>query len=225
MTRKSSARLAGAMYLLYIALAFPAMVIEGRAKAGTGTAAKLASIATHVGDMRIAIVLTVATCFVAIALAVGLYGVTRDEDHELAILGMCCRVGEGLINAVAAVGMLTLLWVATAMGGDALDPLGARAVATLLMRQSWSLIGALLFAVGSTIFSWLLLRGRMIPVGLAWLGVVASVILDIGLPLQITRLLPETLAQLMWLPMAAFEIPLGFWLVVKGVTPLRAETR
>jgi len=33
------------------------------------------------------------------------------------------------------------------------------------------------FAVGSTLFSWLLLRGRMIPVTLASLGVVASVML------------------------------------------------
>ena len=27
--------------------------------------------------------------------------------------------------------------------------------------------------------------------------------------------------ELMWLPMAAFEIPLGVWLLVKGVTPAR----
>ena len=33
------------------------------------------------------------------------------------------------------------------------------------------------FAVGSLLFSWLLLRGRMIPVGLAWLGVIASALL------------------------------------------------
>ena len=44
--------------------------------------------------------------------------------------------------------------------------------------------GAIYFAVGSTIFCWLLLRGRMIPVALAWLGVFASLLLDVILLLQ-----------------------------------------
>jgi hypothetical protein len=45
----------------------------------------------------------------------------------------------------------------------------------------------------------------MILIGLAWLGVVASVILVVGLPLRLVEVLGGTPAQLMWLPMAAFE--------------------
>jgi hypothetical protein len=79
------------------------------------------------------------------------------------------------------------------------------------------LIGATFFAVGSTLFSSLLLRGRMIPLPLAWLGVVASVLLVVGLPLQLAGFLGGPITQLMWLPMAAFEIPLGLWLLIRGV--------
>jgi hypothetical protein len=71
--------------------------------------------------------------------------------------------------------------------------------------------------VGSTLFSWLLLRGRLIPVSLAWLGVVASILLVVGLPLQLADVLHGPVTQLMWLPMAAFEIPLGVWMLIKGV--------
>lgn len=218
MTRRTSARIAGVTYLLYIALALPAMILYGRATRGVGTAARLAQLAEHAGEARLAILLIVLTSFVALALAVALYGITRDEDHELAMLGLCCRVGEGLFNAIAPVGMLTLLWIATTTSADAPDAAGARAVAAYLFKQNWSAIGSLLFAVGSTCFSWLLLRGRMIPIGLAWLGVVASLLLDVGLPLQIVGLLNSTVGQVMWLPMAAFEIPVGIWLIVKGVT-------
>jgi hypothetical protein len=221
MTRRSSATLAGAMYLLYIALALPAMILAGKAKAGDGTAAKLASIAAHAAEMHITILLDVFTAFVAIALAVGLYGVTRDEDHELAVLAMCCRVGEGLINAIAGVGGLALLRLATASGADAPDAAGAQAVGAYLLKQNWSTIGAILFAWGSSIFSWLLLRGRMIPIGLAWLGVLASLLLVVCLPLQMVGILSGTFTGLMWIPMALFEIPLGFWLIIKGVAPLR----
>jgi NADH:ubiquinone oxidoreductase subunit K len=63
----------------------------------------------------------------------------------------------------------------------------------------------------------------MIPVALAWLGVLASVLLVVALPLQLAGLLRGPVTQLMWIPMAAFEIPLGLWLIVKGVrTPEHA---
>ena len=64
----------------------------------------------------------------------------------------------------------------------------------------------------------------MIPVALAWIGVVASLIVAIGLPLQLLGIVRGPLAQLMWLPMAAFEIPVGIWFIVKGVRPLGVST-
>lgn len=82
---------------------------------------------------------------------------------------------------------------------------------------------AIFFAVGSTLFCWLLLRGRMIPIALAWLGVVASVLLVIILPLQLAGLFGGTLSWsasvtwLVWLPMLVFEVTLALWLLIKGV--------
>ena len=83
--------------------------------------------------------------------------------------------------------------------------------------------GAIYFAVGSTLFSWLLLRGRMIPVALAWLGVVASGLLVVILPLQRAGLFnvasgwSSSLTWLMWLPMLVFEVALAVWFLTKGV--------
>jgi hypothetical protein len=81
---------------------------------------------------------------------------------------------------------------------------------------------AIYFAVGSTIFSWLLLRGRIVPVTLASLGVFASVLLAVILPLQRNGVLGATgwsssAAWIMWLPMLVFELLLALWLLTKGV--------
>lgn len=76
---------------------------------------------------------------------------------------------------------------------------------------------AVFFAVGSLLFSWLLLRGRMIPVALAWLGVLASVLWVVGLPLQLIGILPDSVTWFIYIPMAAFEIPFALWLLIKGV--------
>jgi hypothetical protein len=76
---------------------------------------------------------------------------------------------------------------------------------------------------------WLLLRGRMIPVALAWLGVLASVLLVVILPLQLAGLLggPMTwfawVTWLQWLPMLVFEVALALWLIIKGVGAPRRE--
>jgi hypothetical protein len=82
--------------------------------------------------------------------------------------------------------------------------------------------GTIYFAVGSLLFSWLLLRGRMIPLALARLGVVGSGLLVVIIPVQRTALSggpnwASTITWAMWLPMLVFELTLALWFIVKGV--------
>jgi hypothetical protein len=127
----------------------------------------------------------------AVILALTLFMVTRVEQSVLAAIGMIFRLAEGTLGSV-------------------LDLTG-----TILSQRL--LVVATLFAIGSTSFCWLMLRGRMLPRALALVGVIASVILVIGLPLQLGGLLGPPLTMLMWMPMLAFEVPGGLWLLVKGV--------
>lgn len=131
----------------------------------------------------------------AVVLAVTLFIVTRVEQPVVAALGMVFRLAEGALGPVT-------------------DLTGTHVAQPFL-------VDATLFAIGSTFFSWLLLRGRMLPRALAWLGVVASVILVVGLPLQAGGLLRAPLTMAMWMPMLAFEVPVGLWFLVKGVPPSR----
>ncbi len=96
---------------------------------------------------------------------------------------------------------MLLTYVVHILAG-ALDPPAANALGALLVKvDGWSPnIGAFAFAVGSTLFCWLLLRGLMIPVTLAWLGVVASVLLMVGLPPQLAGLLGGPVATCMGAP-------------------------
>ena len=219
MTRTTNARIAGVTLLLYIAVGVTQMVLFGGATAGEGPAARLANMAQHATDVRVNVVLGLFTCFVALTLGVALYAITRDQDADLALLALACRVGEGVVGAIFMPMTLGLLSIATAAGANPADAAPPHALVTLVLTsRSWSpIISATFFAAGSTLFSWLLLRGRMIPVALAWLGVVASVLLVVGLPLQLAGVLRGAVTQLMWIPMAAFEIPLALWLIIKGV--------
>ena len=124
-----------------------------------------------------------------------------------------------LLNFSAIVLGVTLYMITREQGpGLALMALACRIIEAVHGES------AIFFAVGSMLFCWLLLRGRMIPVALAWLGVIASILLVVILPLQLAGLFggsmswSASITWLVWLPMLAFEVPLALWLLVKGVS-------
>jgi hypothetical protein len=164
MTRTTNARVAGFTFLLYIVAGVSSLALAGRA---------------HATD-----VLAIVTSLCALVLGVTLYAITRDQDRDLALLALLCRVVESVPGH----------------GG-----------------------GAIFFAVGSTIFCWLLLRGRLIPAALARLGVAASGLMVVLLLLQRAGVSTgastwsSSITWIVWLPLLVFELCLAVWLIVKGV--------
>jgi hypothetical protein len=223
MTRTTNARIAGLTFLLYIAAGMASMVLFRRTTRGESIADKLATIAGQSTDVGVLVLLGFVQVFSALVLGVTLWALTRDQDDDLAMLGLTCRVGEGIIGGLSIPGILTVFSLATSTGADAPATAAAHTLAGYLLRNDVAL-PATFFAVGSTLFSWLLLRGRMIPSPLAWLGVVASVLLVVCLPLSFAGFLHGPIVTLMWLPMLAFEVPLGVWLLTRGTAaPTRMQ--
>jgi len=212
-SRRAAARLAGLAFLLYIAVGIPTLALSSRAMAGHGVEAKLASVAQHMLELRIAVLFVLFTSFCALVLGVTLWGLTRAQDPVLAMLALTCRVCEGLAGALGVQRTMGLLWLA---GPDAPDAATARTLGTWLLEGQVSGVAAIFFSVGSVLFAWLLLRGRMIPAPLAWLGVVASAAAVVVLPLEFVDLFPGRWIWYVWLPLAAYEIPLALWLLFKG---------
>ncbi len=131
----------------------------------------------------------------------------------------------GLLTSFSALVLGVTLYMITREQGPALAMLAL----TCRVLEAVSGEAAIFFAVGSTLFSWLLLRGRLIPVALAWLGVLASVLLVVILPLQLAGLLggptswSASVTWLVWLPMLVFEVVLALWLLIKGVAMPAAQ--
>ena len=223
MTRKTNARLAGFMFLFYIATGLANLALSNQAAGGEGTAAKLASMAQHATTVRLSVLLTMCGFVSAVVLGVTLYALTRDEDRDLALLALCFRATEG-VNAVAGAGRtLQLLAVAAMATGSAAvaapDAAAAQAYGALMLNQGgWTgNISAICFVMASTLYSYLFLRARTIPVVLAWLGVLASVLLLIALPLGLVGVI--NVGFLLWMPMLVFEVAFALWLIIKGVKP------
>jgi uncharacterized protein DUF4386 len=94
MTRTMNARVAGITSLVYLAAGLSSLALTGLAPATS--------------------VLAVFTSFSALVMGVTLYAITREQGPELALLGLICRViegipGEGMIYF--AVGNLCFSWL------------------------------------------------------------------------------------------------------------------
>src|SRR6266436_1215953 len=130
---------------------------------------------------------------------------------------MGCRLTEGVIAAMATGSRLDLLAVAiasrTATGADAA---AAQALGALLLNGTAG-PAALCLSVGNLIFASLFLRARNIPVWLASLGVVASILSLAEFSLEMLGFLHGPATIVPWIPMALFELILALWLLIKGV--------
>jgi hypothetical protein len=221
MTLRTNSRVAGVAFLVYIAAALSGTMIGGGASAGDSPAARLASIAAHAGQARLGLILEMVGCFCAFVLAVTLWAITRDEDPDLALLAAVFRVAEGVAGAVTLDAAAERIWLATQGGG--LDAATRNTLAAVAFGAPQTMgIGATCFAVGSTLFAWLLLRGRIVPVPLAWIGVAGSLAAVVMLPLRQVGFLGGPLTNIVWLPLLVFEVWLALWLIVRGaVAPSR----
>ena len=77
--------------------------------------------------------------------------------------------------------------------------------------------------MGSALFCYVFLRARSIPVPLAWLGLVSSLLWVVGLPLQMMKVASGPVMTALYAAMAVFEVSFAFWLIFRGVSRPVAE--
>ena len=124
-----------------------------------------------------------------------------------------------LLTSFSALVLGVTLYMLTREQGPALAMLAL----TCRVIEAVSGEAAIFFAVASTLFCWLLLRGQLIPMAMARLGVFASVLLVVILPLQLAGLFggatswSASVTWIVWLPMLIFEVTFALWLLIKGV--------
>jgi hypothetical protein len=215
-TRAAVARVAGATFLLYIAVKVASAVLfEGSIGSG-GAAGRLAAVAAHAGDLRIATVLALGNCVCALVLAVLLYFYTRRSHPELSTLVLICRTGEAVLFGAFTLGIIALVFIAEASTQASRDTDAALVVAIIRSTRHATLVASFFFAIGSAAFAWVLLRARLAPRYLAALGLLGSLVPAVGMPLQIIGALRGFNTGLLWVLMFLFEIALGVWLLASG---------
>jgi hypothetical protein len=221
---KYAARVAGLTFLLLIGVVLGSSALWHGVRTRQGTADTLVTISEHASNIRLSLVLSIIASTTTLVLAAMLYAVVAHQDRNLAILAFSCRAIEA---GLYAVGMLATLALLSLSQDDSNAASSVNTLAGQLLEARWTStnIGAIFFAAGSTVYSYLLFKARSIPVPLSLTGLVGSLIVLVGIPWQ-TALSHRTYdgaSAIIWVPVAIFEISTGVWLLLKGGAAGSAE--
>jgi hypothetical protein len=164
-----------------------------------------------------------------IATAVVLFPVLKKQSEGAALGLVASRVLEA---ATIFVGVAFLLSIVTLrQAGAGADSLVISRGLTTLYDRIFLLGQSFMPAINDLLLGFLLYRSRLVPRGLALIGIVGGPVLLVGYLAVLFGLVGQhaPVAALSALPVALFEFSLGVWLIVKGfnssaITSLAAKT-
>lgn len=180
------------------------------------------NIVAHETQFRLSLVCNVAYTTSVIVLLAALYMILKPVNPGLALVGALFRLVFALMWLLTALNMLSalrLLGSASYLQVFEADRLQALAKLHLGANFDDYYVGLPFFSLASTVCSYLWLKSKFIPRGLAIFGVIASAWCVVcAFAFLIFPHFNEIVnAYAFDLPMALFEMALSFWLLFKGL--------
>lgn len=164
-------------------------------------------------------VLEIIVALAGIGTAVMLFSVLKKQNESLALGLVAARILESGTIFVGVAFLLTIVTLRqTGAGADALPISHTLA---LLYDRIFLLGQSFMPAICDLLLGFLLYQSRLVPRGLALVGIIGGPVLLLGYFAVMFGLLGQHdgLAGLSAIPVALFEFSLGIWLIVKGFNP------
>jgi len=219
--QRTAAKIAGSIYLIAMATSMFAELYARGPLIVRGDAVQTAiNIVASERLFRISTVIHLLTFASDAAIAVALYVILRPVNRNVALLAAFFRLADCSIlaaNLLNDFAVLRLLGGADYLRVFDTQQLQALARFFISVEAAGFQIGFVFLGLGSTVFSYLWLRSRYIPRGLAAWGIFASLVLALG-TLAIMVFPGLGVVGLTYMaPMFFYEVGLGLWLLIKGI--------
>lgn len=196
------------------ALAFAA--IERSLLSGTGY---LTRISANTGRLATGGLIELAAAAASAGIAIAFYPVLRNRAHGLALGAVAFRTIEAAMYAVGGVITLSLPGIARQYAqGTTSGHSGIQAITDALVgvRQYAILAGVLAYITGALMYYCVLYQSRLLPRWLVVWGIAAEVPMFVACLSAAFSHNPVTSYTLLALPVAAQEITMGTWLILRG---------
>jgi hypothetical protein len=217
-TTRKNAAYAGALYLITFAASLPAWFLLDPVLTDPGY------IVSSGGDTQVLVAcfLDMVNAVALVGTAVAVYPVVRRENVSMALGFVTSRMFEAaviMIGVVSLLGIVTLHQDFTAGEGADAATLGVVGEALVAVRDWTFLLGpGFMACFNALLFGTLLYRSRLVPRIIPTMGL-------IGAPLLLLSSIAtffghneqmSAVSSLATLPIAAWELSVGFWMLFKG---------
>lgn len=216
---RKTALIAGVLYLITIVASIPAWALIAPVLNNPDY------IVSSGADSRVLFggFLDVVTALACIGTAVALFPVVKRQNEAAALGFVTARVFEA---AVIVIGVVSLLSVVTLRQAGAAGAEAASLVTTgqsLVAIRDWTfLLGpGLIPGVNALLLGYLLYRSGLVPRVIPLIGLIAAPLFLASATASILGFNEQVsvLSGITTIPIAAWELSLGVWLVIKGFKP------
>ena len=223
--QKRAAKIVGLLYLAQMATGvFGEVVARGQLIVPGDASRTVQNIIGHEFLFRLSIVGDLLTYIGVIVLIWAFYVLVRPVHRNLALLALLFRLAENAVLCVATINSLAILKLIggpeylKSFAGEQRNALVMLAYHTQGLAMS---VGFVLLGLGSMLFACLLWKSDYVPKLIAGWGIFASLLLAASTlaVMAFPGLGVLTIAAMA--PMGLYEIGLGLWLLVKGISQPR----
>ncbi|MDH5734150.1 MAG: DUF4386 domain-containing protein [Candidatus Bathyarchaeota archaeon] len=181
----------------------------------------LTAISENENQVLIGALLWLAMTASVVAIPIVMFPILRKHNEGLALGYVGARMFEGFFDAVNVVSLLLLFSLSREFvtAGAPIDSYFQTSGALLLAVIDWgSLLLDLAWLLSVPLFNYVLYKSKLIPRWLSVWGLIGGALWLVTWPIRFFGLGPS-LIEIFALPIAAQEMVLAVWLIVKGFSP------
>jgi hypothetical protein len=215
-SNKTTPRLLGAAFLIQaVASAISYLLLRDPLIVSGNIIQSMNNIANNAFQMRASIVFEMITVIGVIMLGALLYLTLEKQNKKIALVAMGLYLIEVALLAVSSLEANSLLIISkeSVLAGH---PIYLQTLGNLhyLAMDFANALHMLPFALGATMFYFLIFKSGFIPKALSLFGLCAAII---SLAATFLVLLGVEVPLIIYLPNLPFELTIGVWLVVNGI--------
>jgi hypothetical protein len=221
-TNRQAARIVGVLFIIATVTAILGLLFYQPILTGPDY---LMNGAAHKNQVILGALMELILACAAIGTAIGLFPVLRPYSERIALGHLFFRFLEAVIITIGIVAVLSLLTLSQAfVAAAAPDASAFHASGTLLRAvKDWTFMLGPLFMLGvnTLMYSYLLYKSKLVPRPLAVLGLTGATLVFGYAMLVMFGVAVQGSAPfvILALPIAAYEMILAGWLIVKGFNP------
>jgi hypothetical protein len=220
-SNRKTAIIVGVLFLI----ATVVLVISGLFSVSINEPDYLTAVSANENQVTLGALLELISAAAIVGIPIAMFPILKKHNVSLALGYVGARFFEGLTIFLSTIILLAILSLSQEFvntGAPGLSYFQTSGALLLAVRDWLSILVDFPFPLGAVIFNYLLYKSKLIPRWIAVLGLIGGALWLPTAPLRMFGFNPEPM-EFLALPIAAQEMILAVWLVVKGFNSSEPE--